>query len=241
MTNNKWAARSLAAVLTTGSILTVIAVVAFVPGAALAQGAGEEVEEAQIPPGIDVFDLNLAKTRHFSRGKNFEILGHSYFKGPWLTPAAQKNGLGAGLQTPRVHDGIAYLGGYPPTLFGVLIADVSRPTHMRALSFIPCNPGTRCNYLRVNNKRKILVGTQDTSSANPIQPPKGQPVQAGVTFHDVSNPFHPRLLSFFLTRENGGTHGFEIDDRFVYTCATTPLSKPGSTHELVILDYSDPG
>ena len=39
---------------------------------------------------------------------------------------------------------------------------------------------------------------------------------------------------------NGGTHGFEIDDRFVYTCATTPLSKPGSTHEVVILDYSDP-
>ena len=241
MTNEKkWCATSFSCARLAEVILTVIAIVAFAPGTILAQGAGEEVEEPQIPPGIDVFNLNLAQTRQFSRSKNFEVLGHNYFRGPWLTPDAQAAGLGAGLQTPRVHNGIAYLGGYPPTLFGVIIADVRDPRHMRELSFVPCNPGTRCNYLRVNDRRKILIGTQDTSSANPIQPPQGQPVQAGVTFYDVSNPHHPRLLSFFLTRENGGTHGFEIDDRFVYTCATTALSKPGSTHEVVILDYSNP-
>ncbi len=203
-------------------------------------GAGAQVPEAPTPPGVDMFDLNFGQTRAFSRSKNFKVLGHSYFKGPWLTPSAQFNGLGAGLQTPRVHNGIAYVGGYPPTLFGVLIADVSDPRDMQVLSFIPCNPGTRCNYLRVNNNKKILVGTQDTSSANPIQPPAGQPVQAGVTFYDISNPSNPRPLGFFLTRPNGGTHGFEIDDRFAYTCATTPQSKPGSTHELVIIDYGDP-
>lgn len=46
-----------------------------------------------------------------------------YFKGPWLTPFAQQHGRGAGFNTPRVHNGVAYLGGYnsPPTLFGILI------------------------------------------------------------------------------------------------------------------------
>src|SRR6516162_6742706 len=174
MTNEKkWCATSFSCACLAEVILTVIAIVAFAPGTILAQGAGEEVEEPQIPPGIDVFNLNLAQTRQFSRSKNFEVLGHNYFRGPWLTPDAQAAGLGAGLQTPRVHNGIAYLGGYPPTLFGVIIADVRDPRHMHPLSFVPCNPGTRCNYLRVNDRRKILIGTQDTSSANPIQPPEG--------------------------------------------------------------------
>src|SRR5262249_17460622 len=99
----------------------------------------------------------------------------------------------------------------------------------------------RCNYIRVNTNRKILVGTQDTNSANPNQPPAGQPVQAGVTFHDVSNPQNPQLLGFYQTRANGATHGFEIDDRFVYACATTPESKPGTTQEVEIITYSTPG
>lgn len=226
----------------TGGVAIILMVVAVILGTAMpaaAQGAGVEVKEPPIPPGIDLFNLNLGQTRAFSRTLNFQILGHSYFKGPWLTPAARLAGLGAGLQTPRVHNGIAYVGGYPPTLFGVLIADVSNPEDMQVLSFIPCNPGTRCNYLRINSDRKILIGTQDTNGANPVKPPAGQPVQAGVAFYDVSNPTNPQLLSFFLTRPNGATHGFEIDDRFVYACATTPQSKPGSTHEVVILDYSD--
>jgi len=141
-----------------------------------AQGAAAAVEELPIPPGTDMFNLDLAQTIAFSQSKNFQVLGHSYFKGPWLTPSAQAAGLGAGLQTPRVHNGIAYLGGYPPTLFGVLVADVKNPRAMRVLSFIPCNAGTRCNYLRVNNDRNILVGAQDTNNANPNEPPAGQPL-----------------------------------------------------------------
>jgi hypothetical protein len=227
---------------TAGLILVSLAVFLLTPRPAFAAGAGIEVPEPVIPPGVDVFNLNLDQTKAISASKNFEVVGQSYFKGPWLTPAAQASGLGAGLQTPRVHNGVAYLAGYPPSLFGVLVAYVAKPsaTSMPVLSFIPCNAGTRCNYLRVNNDKKILIGTHDTSGANPMQPPVGQPVQAGVTFYDVSNPAKPQLLGFYLTRANGGTHGFEIDDRYVYACATTPQSKPGSTHELVILDYSDP-
>jgi len=211
---------------------------------ASAQGAGAKVDDAPIPKGIDVFNLNLGQTKAFSRSKNFEVVGHSYFKGPWLTPFAMQNGLGAGFNTPRVHEGIAYLAGYngPPTLFGVLIADVNDPTDMRPLSFIPCNPGTRCPYIRLNTGSKILVGTHDRNAANPTQPPAGQPVQAGVSFYDVSNPLNPQQLSFFLTANNGATHGLEIDDRFVYACASTPQTKPpvGRNQEIVIIDYSDP-
>ncbi|MGE5141450.1 MAG: LVIVD repeat-containing protein, partial [Rudaea sp.] len=218
-------------------------VLSLAPIPASAQGAGVEVREAPVPPGVDVFNLNLGQTIAFSRSKNFQVVGHSYFKGPWLTPFAQAQGLGAGFNTPRVHNGIAYLAGYnsPPTLFGVLIADVSNPENMQALSFIPCNPGTRCPYVRLNTNRHILVGTQDMSAQNPNQP--AGPAQAGVSFYDVSDPRNPQALGFFLTRLNGEAHGFEIDDQFVYACASTNDSKTGVTggnQELVIINYSNP-
>lgn len=154
---------------------------------------GAEIKEKRIPRGVDVFNLSLRQTRALSQSKNFKVVGHSYLKGPWLTPFARQNGLGAGFNTPRVHDGIAYLAGYnsPATLFGVLIADVRDPEEMEVLSFIPCNPGTRCPYIRVNTRRQILVGTHDRNADNPTQPPAGQPTQAGVTFHDVSDPRNP--------------------------------------------------
>ena len=84
---------------------------------------------------------------------NFEILGHSYFPGPHLASGS----FGAGFNTPRVYKGIAYLAGYPPTLFGVIIADVKDPANMKQLAFIPNNPGTRTAYLRLNAQKNILV------------------------------------------------------------------------------------
>jgi hypothetical protein len=89
-----------------GSILVAILVtLPFSP--ALGQGAGVEIDEPLIPPGTDVFDLNLEQTREFSRSLNFKVVGHSYLKGPHLTPAAQAEGTGAGLNGVYVHDGIA--------------------------------------------------------------------------------------------------------------------------------------
>ena len=74
-------------------------------GPVLAQGAGRFIPERRIPPRVDTFDLNLRQTDRFSRSRNFEVVGHSYFKGPWLTPYAQQNGLGAGFNSLRVKDG----------------------------------------------------------------------------------------------------------------------------------------
>lgn len=197
--------------------------------------------EPRIPPGVDVFNLTLAQTVQYSLRKNFEVVGHSYFKGPWLTPFAKQHGLGASFNTPRVYNGIAYLAGYnsPPNLFGVLIADVSDPLNMKVLSFIPCHPGTRCPYIRVNPQRQILVVGEDTNNANPIEPSGA--VHAGVEFYDVSDPRHPKELGFLETLPNGNTHGMEIDNDYVYACANTPASKPGSlNHEVVIVDYAHP-
>ncbi len=190
--------------------------------------------------------MNLRQTRKYSASRNFRVVGHSYLKGPWLTPFARQNRLGAGFNTVRVYGGIAYLAGYnsPATTFGVVIADVRNPKRIRPLSFIPCEPGTRCPYLRVNAEKKILVVGHDPNEANPTQPPAGQPVRAGFSFHDVSNPRNPKTLRFVETRPNGETHGFAIDDRYVYGCANTPNSRAeirGGGQELVIIDYGDPG
>jgi hypothetical protein len=229
-----------------GRVLAVAAIIitVFSWRSAAGQGAGVQVPEGP-PLGMQAFNLTLAQMRASARTLNFEVVGHSYFKVPERTSYARLTGLGSGFNTPRVHRGIGYFGGYnsPPTLFGILIADVRDPANMRPLSFIPCNPGTRCPYIRLNTDRMILVGTHDRSADNPDQPPPGQPVRAGVGFYDVSSPSDPRMLSFVATRDNGNTHGLEIDDRYVYACANTPQSKTGVTgnnQELVIIDYADP-
>jgi len=200
---------------------------------------GAEVQEPFIPPKVDVFDLSLGMTRALSRTRNFKIVGHSYFKGPWNTDFAQTNGLGAGLTKVRVHDGIGYLAGYsgPPLTFGILIADVSDPKDMKALSFLPSKPGTRSPYMAVSNDRRILVFGNTRNAANPIVPPPGQPTDSGWSFWDVSNPSSPVLLSHLSTLANGSTHGFEMDDRYLYACGQTLAGTVGDEFE--IFDYQD--
>jgi len=222
------------------SILLILAHFSATPGKAFGQGAGAKVEEAPLPPAIDMFSLNLEQTRAFSRSRNFEVVGHSYLKSPHLTAAAQAEGVGAGFNTPRVYDGIAYLGGYnsPPTLFGILIADVRDPKDMKILSFIPCKPGTRCGYVRVNNHKKILVFGNSPHPANPDQPPPGVPPDSGWSFWNVADPEHPVELRYLPGAPGSTTHGFEIDDDFLYGCAaTTPDT---IEDEVQIIDYSDP-
>src|SRR5207245_1614075 len=105
-----------------------------------------------------------------SQVQNFDILGHSYFQGPHLASGS----FGAGINTPRVYKGIAYLAGYPPTMFGVVIADVRDPANMKMLSFIPNNAGTRTAYLRLNTQKMILVIGRDATPATTRKPPTGR-------------------------------------------------------------------
>src|ERR1041385_8324528 len=121
--------------------VSVVAVlVALLPGGALGQSVLPAVPN---PDARDMFALNdLASWTQFSEVQNFEVLGHSYFRGPWVAPGGQ----GTGLNTLRVCDNIAYLAGYDPTVFGMLIVDVTNPASMEVLGFVPGNPGVRTAY-----------------------------------------------------------------------------------------------
>ncbi len=64
------------------STILLIGAVLIGPPPVFGQGSGIEVEEKQLPPGKDVFNLDLSETEAFSSRENFEVVGHSYFKGP---------------------------------------------------------------------------------------------------------------------------------------------------------------
>jgi hypothetical protein len=202
---------------------------------ATASFAQQAVREIPNPDKQDMFQLNdLASYRKFSQVQNFEIVGHSYFRGPWLVPGAS----GAGVNTLRICGNIAYLAGYNPTLFGVLVVDISNPADMQVLSFIPANAGTRSAYLRADCGHKILATAHSVYAENPNKPPGGQRGKGGVTLHDVSDPRNPKLLSEF-NNAGGSTHGMEMDDKYVYLCGTMDRSKPRHD-EVIIIDYTTP-
>jgi hypothetical protein len=215
-------------------------------GAASAQQVlAPKVPTPATPPNLDVFNLSFEDFKKLSVSKGFELLGQNYFKVPERAPWAKAEGrpgveTGAGFNTVRVYDGIAYLAGYnnPQTLFGVVIADVRDPRNMKQLSFIPCSAGTRCNYLRVNREKKILILNHDGDNSNPTKPPQGQRSKSGVSFHDVSDPAHPKELAFIPFSPGGSGHGLDADDRYAYSCGQ--FSADLSREALVIVDYSDP-
>lgn len=217
----------------------------FVPNAR-AQVIVPPVDNVAIPSGTDVFSLDLDGIKKYSSSKNFEVVGHSYFKIDQRTPWAKAQGrpgveVGSGFNTARVYDGIGYFGGYalPPTLYHVVIADVRDPANMKVLSTIPCNAGTRCNYLRVNRGKKILiVGHDDDQRGNPTRPPAGEKSKPGWSFHDVSDPSNPKLLAFIPATPGGKTHGLDIDDNFMYGCGQ--FSADLNREALQIVDYSNP-
>jgi hypothetical protein len=230
---------------------------------------GAAVPEPVIPPGVNVFNLSLDETKLYSQAYNYQVIGHSYFHGfeQYMTPAAVAAGQGAGFNTPRVYNGIGYFGG--AGFYAVIIADVSDPTNMRALSAVPCDPGTRCLYHRVDPVHKLLVAPMDPTTGganNPTKPPGGCTLTgtgagqtcaeaiSGVAFYDVSNPSQPLRLSFVPTGNWSptgplgtvtakATHGLDLDGRYAYVCVevgATKLPVNGLNMELLIIDYSTP-
>ena len=59
------------------------------------QGYGVRVPEPALLPGQKPFDLTLEETRKFSRSKGVDVVGHSYFKGDWVTPSARQRARAA--------------------------------------------------------------------------------------------------------------------------------------------------
>lgn len=207
---------------------------------------GPAPAEPEVPADKDVFDLTLDETRTYSAAQNFELVGHDYFKIPersdWAKAVDREGAAtGSGFSSVKVQDGIAYVAGYnsPPTLFGVVIADVREPKAMKTLAFIPCKAKTRCAILDLNVRRKILVIGNDTFDDPRDRSASGKraDAQAGWSFYDVSRPSRPREIGFLPAIMGGLTHGFSIDDRYVYACAQ---ERAGARREtLQIIDYAD--
>jgi hypothetical protein len=186
------------------------------------------------PAGRDMFQLNdLESYKQFSQVKGFEIVGHSYFRGPWVVPG----GPGMGINTLRICGKTAYLAGYNPTVFGALIVDISNPARMEPLAFVPGNPGTRSAYLRVDCDRKVMALGHSTSPENPNKA-VGAALKTGVTFIDVADPSKPVKVGEY-NNPGGFTHGMEMDSRYVYLCGTGEGSKTRA-EELHVVDYADP-
>src|SRR5262245_45045589 len=61
-------------------------------GAAFGQVIAPQVENVPIPAGVDPFGLSLEQVKTYSSIKNFELLGHSYFKLEQRTPWAKGQG-----------------------------------------------------------------------------------------------------------------------------------------------------
>jgi hypothetical protein len=216
-------------------LLTIAALAALATATTAAPSSAQQAAgTVPNPDKRDLFQLNdLATYKLFSQVRNFEIVGHSYFRGPWLVPGAS----GAGVNTLRICGNIAYLAGYNPTVYGVLIVDVSDPAKMQVLSFIPANAGTRSAYLRADCGRKVLAIGHSSYPDNPNKP-VGGPAKTGLTLHDVTDPRQPKLLSEF-NNKGGQTHGMEMDDKYVYLCGTMDNSKRRN-EEIIIIDYSIP-
>src|SRR5262245_55304831 len=65
------------------------------------------VENAIIPPNVDPFGLSVEEFKKYSSAKNFELIGHTYFKIPERTAWAKGQGrpggeIGSGFNTVRV-------------------------------------------------------------------------------------------------------------------------------------------
>ena len=65
------------------------------PGPAQSDEEWQSSQVLEVPPsGGDMFQLNdLASFKKYSRVKNFEIVGHSYLRGPWINPAFANVGM----------------------------------------------------------------------------------------------------------------------------------------------------
>jgi hypothetical protein len=232
-------------------------------------GGGAYVQEPVLPSNLNVFNLSLEQTRQYSKKYRYEVVGHSYFHGyeKYMTAAAIAAGQGAGFNTPRVYDGIGYFGG--AGFYAIIIADVHDPSNMVPLSAIPCDPGTRCLYIRVDPIHHILVAPMDATTggaSNPIQPAGGctlvgtgagqvcSQAVSGVAFYDVSNPRHPVRMGFLPTGNWGpsgpigtftarATHGLDLDGHYAYVCletGQTKLPENGLNMSEMTIDYSNP-
>ena len=106
--------------------------------------------------------------------RNITFVGHS-----------DQGGRSDGVQV-MVHRGYAYIG--QTFSNGITILDVRDPRDMKVLSFVPCNPGTRCGYIRVDRAKKLQSMMDQAGIDDPYQRLTAPPANSKLKRH-----LHPRF------------------------------------------------
>ena len=173
--------------------------------------------------------------------KNFRLLGHSALGGE------DSNG------DVWVHRRHAYVGTWsePCTGSGVKIVDVSDLRAPRLVARAAARVGTSAEDMvvrRVSTRHfrgdLLAVGLQRCAHGEGTEDLDEQ--QFGVNFWDVSDPKHPRKLSFLgVTTGDGGVHELDLFQRgrHVYALLATPFSEwfdPVPGGDFRIVDVTNP-
>ena len=176
--------------------------------------------------------------------------------------------FGANVTDVWAHGNYAYLGSFDEgfcslDLTGVHIVDISYPANPVKVGFIPAQPGTRNNDVKVEhiNTRyyngDILVITNEPcgSPLNPRLQFKGVafiPGQGGISIWNVKNPLEPRqirqnFLDFpthntFIWQQGSNAYMMVVDDVNVQDVHIVDITKPQSPKVISVtgqLDWPD--
>ena len=113
---------------------------------------------------------------------------------------------------------------------GTSLVDVSDPKSPRQLSALEVPPGTHSHKVRAENG--VMLVNREVVPAN--QPRPG--VIGGLGIYDVSDPGHPREITFWECG-GAGVHRFTFDGRYAYI---SPEMDGYVGNIVMILDLADP-
>lgn len=159
----------------------------------------------------------------------------------------------------------AYLGTFDEgicslDITGVHIIDIADPANPAKVGFIPAQPGTRNNDVKVAHidtryfKGEILVASNEPCGS-PFLPrlqAKGAgaiPGQGGVSIWDISNPAKPRQLrqnylefgvhNTFLYQQGDNAYMLVVDDENVRDFHVVDITKPQDPREIAVVGAPD--
>jgi len=192
---------------------------------------------------------------------------HNGITSPELAPVGRLDlGLpGANVTDVWAQGNYAYLGTFDEGLCslditGVHIVDISIPSTPEKVGFIPAQPGTRNNDVKVAHietpffNGEILVASNE-SCGSPFIPklhaPGGGfiPGQGGLGIWDVSNPLKPRpirlnFLEFgvhntFIYQQGENAYMLVVDDENVQDLTIVDITKPQSPRVIAVTGKED--
>jgi hypothetical protein len=130
-----------------------------------------------------------------------------------------------------VADGVAYVGHMGGDRVGTSVVDVSDPTTPRLITQIHTPPGTHSHKVQVVGD--LLLVNHERNPREPDAPRWS----AGLQLYDVSDPAHPRELSFFPTPGKGVHRMTYWEPPYAWV---TGSDEGWSDQFLIVVDLSDP-